>query len=187
MLFNLCEKFFLFSRYLDFCPDFSGHEENSLIRKLRPISKFMTSQTGKLIITIRILLSISRSRGNQTMKFDLVYFTTRVPDTSDTGDTSETRATRVRHEQHECDTSATRMTQVRHDWKILILIIALVKTYFHTPVFTIFHVKDYKDRNNLILRTTFWKSLVPMPKWVWKVYRKNWTLKWQKLYQNVLH
>ena len=35
--------------------------------KLLP--KFMTSQTGLQIITIHILLSISRSKGNQTMKF----------------------------------------------------------------------------------------------------------------------
>ena len=33
------------------------------------ISKFMTSQTGKQIITIHILPNISRSKGNQTMKF----------------------------------------------------------------------------------------------------------------------
>ena len=40
---------------------------------------------------------------------DLVYFTTRVPDTSDT---SATRATRVRH---KCDSSATRTTRVRRE------------------------------------------------------------------------
>ena len=38
------------------------------------------------------------------LKGDLVYFTTRVPDTSDT---SVTRTTQVRHERHECETSAT--------------------------------------------------------------------------------
>ena len=57
---------------------------------------------------------------------DLVYFTTRVSDTSDTSatrttrvrheyDTNDTSATRVRHEQHECDTSATQTTRVRHE------------------------------------------------------------------------
>ena len=30
----------------------------------------MTSQTGKQIIIINILLNISRGKGNQTMKFD---------------------------------------------------------------------------------------------------------------------
>ena len=76
---------------------------------------------------------------------NLVYFTTRVPDTSDTN------ATRVRHERHE-----------RHEWKTLVLITTQMKTYFHTPIFTIWQVKDYKERNNFILRTTFWKCLVPL-------------------------
>ena len=76
---------------------------------------------------------------------NLVYFTTRVPDTSDTN------ATRVRHKRHE-----------RHEWKTLVLITTQMKTYFHTPIFTIWQVKDYKERNNFILRTTFWKCLVPL-------------------------
>ena len=41
-----------------------------MIRKLRLISKFRTSLTGKQIIAIHILPNISRSKGNQTMKFD---------------------------------------------------------------------------------------------------------------------
>ena len=36
---------------------------------LRLISKFMTPQTGKQIITIHILPNISKSKGKQTMKF----------------------------------------------------------------------------------------------------------------------
>ena len=44
--------------------------EDGLIRKLRLISKFMTSQPGKQTSTIRILLNISRSEVNETMKFD---------------------------------------------------------------------------------------------------------------------
>ena len=42
--------------------------KKGLTRKVRLISKFMTSQTGKSIITIHILPNISRSKGNQTMK-----------------------------------------------------------------------------------------------------------------------
>ena len=42
---------------------------NSLIRKLRLISKFMTSQTGQTIITIHTLLNFSKSIDNQVMKF----------------------------------------------------------------------------------------------------------------------
>ena len=43
--------------------------EKHLMRKLRLISKFMTSYPGKQIITIHIFPSISRSKGNQVMKF----------------------------------------------------------------------------------------------------------------------
>ena len=44
-------------------------EKNSLIRKIRLISKFMKSQPGKDTIAIHILSNISKSKGNQTMKF----------------------------------------------------------------------------------------------------------------------
>ena len=40
-----------------------------LIRKVRLISKSMTSQTGEETIAIHILLNILRSKGNQAMKF----------------------------------------------------------------------------------------------------------------------
>ena len=46
----------------------------------------------------------------------LVYFSTRVPDTSDTNDMI---ATRLRQERHECytnDTSATRVLRERHKY-----------------------------------------------------------------------
>ena len=74
-------------------------------------------------------------------------------------DTSNTSATRVRHEWYKCSTSATR---VLHKWnecdtreKFLVLITTLVKTYFHIRIFTIWQVKDYRERNNFILSTTF--------------------------------
>ena len=114
-------------------------------------------------------------------KTDLVYFTIRVPDTSDRSATRETRV------GHESDTIATQTTRVWHEFKILILITTSVKIYFHTPILAIWQIKDYKERSNFIQRTSFWKYLVHMPKCVWKVHRKIWTLQWQKLYQNVLH
>ena len=43
--------------------------KNALISKLWLISKFKTSRTGQQIITIHILPSISRSTGNQAIKF----------------------------------------------------------------------------------------------------------------------
>ena len=42
--------------------------KSGLIRKIRLILKFMTSQPGKQTIGIHILPNISRSKGNQTMK-----------------------------------------------------------------------------------------------------------------------
>ena len=44
-------------------------KENDLMRKLRLTSKFMTSESGEKIITIRILPIISKSKCNQTMEF----------------------------------------------------------------------------------------------------------------------
>ena len=46
-----------------------GYVENGLIGKLWLISKFMTSQIGQQIITIRILPNISRKKGNQATYF----------------------------------------------------------------------------------------------------------------------
>ena len=54
---------------------------------------------------------------------NLVYFTTRVPDTSSTSatrirhgcDTNDKSETQMRNEQHECDTSALRTTRVRSE------------------------------------------------------------------------
>ena len=44
--------------------------KNGLIRKLWLISKFLTSQTGQQIITIRTLPKVSRRKGKQKTKFD---------------------------------------------------------------------------------------------------------------------
>ena len=46
MIFISSLKLFWFSRYSNFCLDFLGIYKNSLIRKIRLISKFMTSQPG---------------------------------------------------------------------------------------------------------------------------------------------
>ena len=43
--------------------------KNSLMRKIRLISKFMNTQPGQETTKIHILPNISRSKGNQTMKF----------------------------------------------------------------------------------------------------------------------
>ena len=45
-----------------------GHVKNDLIRKIRLILKFMTSQPGKQTIAIDILHNITRSKGYRTIK-----------------------------------------------------------------------------------------------------------------------
>ena len=72
----------------------------------------------------------------------------------------------AKHKRHECYTNDTNVTRVQHEWKVLILITTQAKTYFHTPILAIWQVIDYKERNNFIPITTFWKCLVPMPKYV---------------------
>ena len=68
------EKYFLLHLESSFCSqdilDYSrlfGHVKNGLIKDVKLISKFMTSQPGYETIAIRIY--ISRCKGNQTMKF----------------------------------------------------------------------------------------------------------------------
>ena len=46
-----------------------GYVEKRIDKKLRSISKLMTSQTGQQINTIHILPNISRSESNQPVKF----------------------------------------------------------------------------------------------------------------------
>ena len=48
---------------------FLSSRKNSLIRKIGLASYFMTSQPGLQTIPINILLNISQSKGNQTIKF----------------------------------------------------------------------------------------------------------------------
>ena len=69
MLFISPKKLFLFLRYLSFCLDFLFMYQNSLIKKIRLTSNFLTSQPREQTIVIYILPNISRSKGNQTMKF----------------------------------------------------------------------------------------------------------------------
>ena len=52
--------------------------QNGLIKKIRLIPNFMTSEPGSQTIVINILPNISRSKDNQTMKFgQLIEFNTR--------------------------------------------------------------------------------------------------------------
>ena len=57
-----------FSRYLKFCLDFLVMCKNGLIGKIRPISNFVTSLTGKQTIALHTLSNISRSKCSQARK-----------------------------------------------------------------------------------------------------------------------
>ena len=69
-------KTLFFLEIFRFFSDFLAMYRNGSIRKLWLISKFMTSQTGQQIIIIHIWPSISKSKGNQAMKFGQIikYF-----------------------------------------------------------------------------------------------------------------
>ena len=56
-------------KILSFCLAFLVVQKNGLIRKIRLIFKFMTSEPGQQTSSIYILPNNSRSNGNQTMKF----------------------------------------------------------------------------------------------------------------------
>ena len=68
-VFYFISNLFSFSRYLNFCLHFLVIYQNGLIKKIRLISKFLTSQLDKQTIVIHILPNISKSKGNQTIKF----------------------------------------------------------------------------------------------------------------------
>ena len=69
MVFISSQKLFSFSIYLLFCLDFLVMYQNGLIKKIKLISDFMTSQPGLQVIVIHTLPNIWRIKGNQTMKF----------------------------------------------------------------------------------------------------------------------
>ena len=74
------QKCFLFHLESSFCSQdvsifvmtFWSGRKSGLIRKIRLISKFMTSQPGQQTITIHKSPNISQSKGNRTMEFGRV-------------------------------------------------------------------------------------------------------------------
>ena len=67
--FHVTLKALVVAQILSFCRYILVVLKNGLIRKIRLISKFMTTQPGEQSIAIHILPNVSRSKGNQTMKF----------------------------------------------------------------------------------------------------------------------
>ena len=69
MLFILPKELFFFLKIFKiFVLTFSVTYQKCLIKKMRLISKFMTSNPGEQAIALHILPNISRNKGNQTMK-----------------------------------------------------------------------------------------------------------------------
>ena len=69
---NVCYfmlKVFFVLEIFTFCPGFLVMQKNGVIRKLRLICISIQSQPGQQLIEIKILLDISKSKGNQTIKF----------------------------------------------------------------------------------------------------------------------
>ena len=117
-------------------------------------------------------------------KIDLVYFTTRVwherhqCDASVTRvqkewDTSNTSATQVRQ---ECDTSATRTTRMPHGLKNVDFDNYTSKNIFSHPYIYYMASERLQGEEQFHSKHYLWKFLIPMPKCVWKVHHKNWTL-----------
>ena len=94
-------------------------------------------------------------------------------------DMSDASATQVWHECYTNDTSATQVKNFDFDNDTS-------KNIFLHPYIYYMASEDYKLRENFILKTTFWKCLVPTVKCIWKVHHKNQTSKWWKLYQKVI-
>ena len=61
--------YILFRRYLNFCSNYFGHTGKGFGKSPKIDFKFLTSQTRKQRITIKILSGISRSKDNQEIKF----------------------------------------------------------------------------------------------------------------------
>ena len=82
---------------------------------------------------------------------DLVQSTTRLPDTSNT---NTTRATQVQHERNTTDRSVTQVKSLDFDN-------GTSENIFTQPYVANNH---YKERKNIILKTTIWKCPVPILK-----------------------
>ena len=140
-------------------------EPNWLCKHMRRVR---SSQEALLVLNWvkhSFSLWVSLTRWN-----DLVYFATRVPEKSKKSDTN---AIRVRHEWHECYTSNKSASRVKNlDFDIT----TPVKTNFHTKYISYKANERFQREEQFRSRTTFWKCLVPMPKCVWKVHQKGWTL-----------
>ena len=67
--FYFVSKTFFVLKIFKFMSRHFGHRKNSLIRKIRSTSKFMTPHPGLQTIPVQILPNISQCKGNQKMKF----------------------------------------------------------------------------------------------------------------------
>ena len=115
------------------------------------------------------------------LKRPSLYYNTSVRHERQKCDTNDTSATRVRHERHEYNTSATRVRHERHECYTNDTGATLVKNFdfdnktseniFSHPYNSYIangekQKSNFKEESNFILRTSFWKCIVPMPKCV---------------------
>ena len=70
---------FVLKIFISFCLDFLVLQQNVLIRKIRLISKSISSQTGKQTIAIHVLPNILRNKDNWAMKFGQLTLSRRSP------------------------------------------------------------------------------------------------------------
>ena len=95
----------------------------------------------------------------------------------DTSDTSDTNTTRVRHKRDTSDTSATWTTRVWHECCPNYTNATRVRN-FNFDNYTIFaplYLPYSKWKMTRTGKISFWE-LLSMPKCVWKVHHKKWTL-----------
>ena len=81
-------------------------------------------------------------------------------------DKSDTSATRVRHERHECDTSEKNFDFENYTSKNI---------FSHSYIYYMASER-LKGKEQFHFKYCLLKCLIPIPKCVWKMHHKNWTL-----------
>ena len=89
-----------------------------------------------------------------------------------------TRSMRVLHKRQECDTGATRTTRVRHEWNNFDFDNYKSKNIFSHSYIYYMASERLQGEKPFHSKYYLWQCLIPIPKCVWKVHNKNWTLQW---------
>ena len=123
----------------------------------RSYLELITSTTKRAKCSSGFFYNLASNEQSLT-SYDLVYFTTRVPDMSDT---SVTRTTRVRQKRHKCNTSATQVWHecYTNDTSAKRMRIFDFDNDTSEKIFSHPYISYMANErwNNFILRTTFWE------------------------------